>query len=182
MITVEQLSNSTEPFSEIPLWEVIHEIPGRMRVRLLWLQEYPSLHEPVETAIKNLDFVDEVRLSLINNSIIIHYNSDKISPQLFRIKLFKIFASLTPTSWLSAYLENLEKRKLILDNNTDFTAFLTDSWNQNKQQILSGIGTASLVIGGILVPLPLVPGWPLLLLGSYCLKLATEAENSPTTT
>ena len=58
---------------------------------------------------------------------------------------------------------------------------VVDAWNKNKKVILQVVGVTSLVIGLLLVPLPLIPGWPFLVFGSFCLRLAAEEhwEKSP---
>lgn len=175
MFSTQSIDLFVEETSKFNFWEVIHEIPGRLRLRLAWLKEYPSLHFPLENALINLRYAREVRLSSMNNSIVVCYDHHSISPEHFKGDLFKVISLMTPQHWLNNYLnERGQTQEFMADEFIFEPTFLTEKWEENKQPILTGIGATCLLIGGVLVPLPLVPGWPLLLLGSYCLKLASE--------
>jgi len=56
----------------------------------------------------------------------------------------------------------------------EMQASLEETWHNSKRLVFAAVGLFSIAIGIILVPVPLVPGWPLLLFGAYCIKLATE--------
>ncbi len=47
---------------------------------------------------------------------------------------------------------------------------LSQTFTQMKNVVLVTVGVISLVVGAVLVPVPLVPGWPFLLFGAYCLQ------------
>ena len=49
-----------------------------------------------------------------------------------------------------------------------------DSVQPIKKLAIQAVGVISIVIGVILIPVPLIPGWPLLLFGAYCLRIASE--------
>ncbi|ACK68697.1 hypothetical protein PCC7424_0229 [Gloeothece citriformis PCC 7424] len=172
MVNSEKIEPYIEEFPQIYLWEVIHNIPGRVRLRLAWLREYPSKHSSLINALTHLTFITDVYLSSINNSIVVYYDHQQISLEDLKAELLEIFLLMTPKNWIK---EQANQLKDINQETIGFDVeFLTKTWEENKQGILMGVGTTCLAVGGILVPIPLVPGWPLLLLGGYCLKLASE--------
>lgn len=56
----------------------------------------------------------------------------------------------------------------------EMQATLEETWDNSKKLVFAAVGLFSIALGIILVPVPLVPGWPLLVFGAYCIKLATE--------
>ena len=49
-----------------------------------------------------------------------------------------------------------------------------DSAQSIKKIAIQAVGVISLVIGVVLIPVPLIPGWPFLLFGAYCFRIASE--------
>ncbi|ACK68681.1 hypothetical protein PCC7424_0213 [Gloeothece citriformis PCC 7424] len=107
----------TQQAQKTSLWEIIHSIPGRMRIRLPWLQNHSYLGKDITKALKNLGFVNTVDLSLINNSIIIAYDSTRISEEEMPTQLFKTLYPIRAKRGLvkSKHLKNVEQK---IDLNT----------------------------------------------------------------
>lgn len=51
---------------------------------------------------------------------------------------------------------------------------IAEIWNNSKSTILTAAGVISLVVGIVLFPIPLVPGWPFFVFGAYCLQIAAQ--------
>ncbi|MBR8830368.1 MAG: hypothetical protein N5P05_003463 [Chroococcopsis gigantea SAG 12.99] len=148
-------------------WEIIHKTSGRARLRLNWLKAYPSLHSSLETSLINLDWVKDVQLSPINNALVIYYEERNLSPEKFNAELDRIFSFIAPGNCFAQ--EEYKGESTVSGED-----ILSQVWGENKSAILLGVGSSCLVLGAIFTPLPLLPGWPFLLLGSYCLKMSTE--------
>ncbi|KGF71418.1 hypothetical protein DO97_20595 [Neosynechococcus sphagnicola sy1] len=58
----------------------------------------------------------------------------------------------------------------------DWVANLSDALKPLRNATLLTVAAISLVVGAILVPVPIIPGWPLLLFGSYCLSQVFQPE------
>lgn|GEM_PF-1644035 len=96
MITIEQVKDYQEQPLETSVAEVIHSILGRIRVRILWLPDYPALQQRLETAIASLAWVTEVQLNPTTNSVTVYYQSQKIAPENFQQSLLRLIQQVTP--------------------------------------------------------------------------------------
>ncbi len=157
-------------------WQIIHKTAGRARLRLEWLKDYPALHSSLQSSLINLDWIHDVQLSPINKALVIYYDDKKISSNQFTAELDRIFSFTTSSN--GYFTSDNQKKNNSSQTNPNESDILGQIWEENKQTILTGVGTTCIVLGGIFTPIPLVPGWPFLLLGAYCVKLGTEGENS----
>ncbi len=167
---------------QLVLFEVVHSIPGRIRVRVPLLSQFPTLYQDLETELNTLEFVSEVRVVSVINSITLSYDLQETSETSILLQFYQTINKLLPPGIL--FVNSLRPKSTpspftdfevlpLSDFETNLQDFLNQLWDDNRQTVLSIVGVTSIAIGIILVPLPLVPGTPLILLGSYCLSLTT---------
>ncbi len=152
VINIEQVNE----FSTTSVAQVIHQIEGRLRVRILWLQEYPSMEKRLESLLLSVLWVREVRINLKTNSVTITYQSTKISLTNFTENLLKSIHRMTPADFQEQKVQKEE-------------SFVSPSFGNHLQelggrmvgssagQIIGrgfGIATGRLLLG----PLGIIPG------------------------
>ncbi|ACK68685.1 hypothetical protein PCC7424_0217 [Gloeothece citriformis PCC 7424] len=163
---------------ETLLWEIVHHTPGRIRIRIAWLQEYPLLHEPLKVGITDLDSVTEVRVSSINNSVTVHYTPNAVDCEQIPGQLWEIIYPLTPLNWLSEQLKTLGNSEPVsnpsIKESDPFSVFYLETETLEtltlKMQTIGGrmigssvgrfmgIGIGAVTGGIFLGPLGLIPG------------------------
>lgn len=99
MIFIEQVNDFSERSVETSVIQLVHSVSGRVRIRVIWLQEYPLLIERVKTTIPSLPWVKDFQLNTNTNSITIHYDDEKISLEQFCQEVFKLIFQITPASY-----------------------------------------------------------------------------------
>lgn len=112
MIQVEQVSET--PTSSAV--QVIHQIEGRLRVRIFWLQDYPSLQNRLETLLFSIAWVSQIKINPKSNSVTVLYQSTKISLHNFRENLLKSIQQITPADFKEQTAQDEFHLKLPIDN------------------------------------------------------------------
>jgi len=169
---------------------VIHSIPGRVRLRVPTLTASSQLGRGLEALLSIQPGVNEATVNTGCRSVtVVHEPAEWTSESLCMFlqsrsrEELEQYASLAladdpanqlPMNWLQPW------RFL---NPTDGGPGSKGAL-QTSEPVKSGywrLGYASLIIGAVLVPVPLVPGIPFLILASYCFAKATvwKAEDGP---
>lgn len=164
---------------------VIHSLPGRVRLRVPALKTHSHLEKGLQALLSDQTGVIEATVNSRCQSVTVIYN-----PALWSLDSLCAFhgrltredlerrastaladeegaATSSPTEWLQPW------RFL---NRTEESAH---SNGAVQAQVRSGYWTAgyvSMVVGAVLVPVPLVPGIPLLMLASYFFAKASVSK------
>ena len=155
---------------------VIHSIPGRVRLRVPTLQSGSQLVGGLKALLSEQIGITEATVNTGCRSVTVVYE-----PGLWTAESICLFLH-------SRSREELEQHAAVLPD--DATSLFTKTWLQPWRflnatgsspdskgvQTKSGywkLGYASMVVGAVLVPVPLVPGIPFLILASYCFAKAT---------
>lgn len=164
---------------------VIHSLPGRVRLRVPALKTGSQLAKGLHALLSDQTGVIEATVNTGCHSVTVVYelalwNSDSLRwfletrtcEELERSASAGVAddasgTSLSPTDWLQPwrFLGKSEES--------------TDSKGALQTQPRSGYWTAgyvSMVVGAILVPVPLIPGIPLLILASYFFAKASTSK------
>src|SRR5262245_2155133 len=164
---------------------VVHFLPGRVRLRVPTLKAYSQLAKGLQALLSGQAGVIEATVTTGCQSVTVVYEPALWNPDSLRSFLesrtreeleFSASAaladdvtaiSLSPTDWLQPwrFLTKTEESR--------------DSKGALQTQPRSGYWTAgyvSMVVGAILVPVPLIPGIPLLILASYFFAKASMSK------
>jgi len=164
---------------------VIHSLPGRVRLRVPALKTGSQLAKGLQALLSDQSGVIEATVNTGCHSVTVVYelalwNSDSLRDFIqartrgeLESRASAALAddatgtSLSPTDWLQPwrFLSKSEES--------------TDSKGALQTQPRSGYWTAgyvSMVVGAILVPVPLIPGIPLLILASYFFAKASMSK------
>ena len=95
MITIEQVNDPQNGYTQTSA-TIIHAVKGRIRIRILWLKDYPSLVQRIETAIRTLPWVTQVIVNSKSNSTTVYYQSENIALVKFQQHLLDLIDQLTP--------------------------------------------------------------------------------------
>ncbi len=161
MITIEAINELSE---SAYLTEVIHSTPGRLRVRMSWLERYPSLSSDLHQAILGINGVTQAHLNPVINSCTIYYNSEKLSEKTFETLFLQLIQKIIPDT-------EIVRQQPKLNQTT------TQSWELPAQKAISekiqavggrlvgstvgrtmGFGVGAITGGILLGPLGLIPG------------------------
>ena len=166
---------------------VIHSLPGRVRLRVPALKAGSQLAKGLHALLSDQTGVIEATVNTGCHSVTVVYelalwNSDSLrwfletrtreeleSRASVALADDATGTSVSPTDWLQLwrFLRKSEES--------------TDSKGALQTQARSGYWTAgyvSMVVGAILVPVPLIPGIPLLILASYFFAKASMSKAS----
>jgi hypothetical protein len=170
--------------------QVIHSIPGRVRLRVPMLKVGSHLARGLEALLSAQTGVIEATANAGCCSVTVRYDTAEWTPESLGLFIqsrsreeLEQYAStalpndatgLLPMNWLQPwrFLNTTE-------GSSDSKGAL-----QTGQPVKSGywrLGYASMIVGAVLVPVPLVPGIPFLILSSYFFAKATvlKGENGP---
>jgi len=155
---------------------VIHSLPGRVRLRVPALKTYSHLAKGLQALLSDQPGVIEATVNCGCQSVTVLYEPTQWSSDLLcgflrhltheeleqrastALADEEAATASSPTEWLQPW-RFLKKTDEVPDSNGAI-----------QTQVRSGYWTAgyiSMVVGAILVPVPLVPGIPLLMLASY---------------
>jgi hypothetical protein len=190
---VEGVSNRPfAPALDAPLAaaHVIHSIPGRVRLRVPTLKAGSQLARGLEALLSIQPGVTEATVNTGCHSVTVVYEpavwtseslcmflrsrSHEELEQYTSLALADDATNQLPMNWLQPW------RFL----NTTESNLGSKGAVQAGEPVKSGywrLGYASMIVGAILVPVPLVPGIPFLILSSYCFAKATilKTEDGP---
>jgi Heavy metal associated domain 2 len=163
---------------------VIHSIPGRVRLRVPSLKAGSQLARGLEALLSTQTGVTEATVNTGCHSVTVVYE-----PEVWTSESLCMFLHSRSREELEQYAS------LALADEATATSLLPMDWLQpwrylnmtgaspgsqgelqTGEQVKSGywkVGYASMVVGAVLVPVPLVPGIPFLILASYCFAKAT---------
>lgn len=88
------------------LCEIIHTLPGRIRISCKALKYLSSLADEIVERIENLKNISSVRVSTITANILVYYNKDRLLSEHVREKVENIIASYS----LIAYKEERKEK------------------------------------------------------------------------
>jgi hypothetical protein len=172
---------------------LIHSIPGRVRLRVPGLKANSQLARGLQAVLSTQVGITEATVNTGCQSVTLLYDpalwtSESLSMFLQRLSreqlqeyasvaLVNDAASPASMNWLQPwrYLTATGSSPDAKDSSHTEASVKSGYWN---------VGYASMVVGAVLVPVPLVPGIPFLILSSYCFAKATvlkEAEGAQTT-
>jgi hypothetical protein len=161
---------------------VIHFIPGRVRLRVPTLKKSSHLAAGLQALLSAQAGVTEVTVATVCHSVTVVHDPAVWTPeslcmflqsrsreeleQYAAVALADDATSLLPMNWLQPW-------RLL-----NATASSPESKGalQTGEPVKSGywtVGYASMVVGAVLLPIPLLPGIPFLILSSYCFAKAT---------
>lgn len=156
---------------------VIHSLPGRIRLRVPALKAYSQLGKGLQALLSGQTGVIEVAVNTGCNSVTVVYEPTLWNSQSLRRFLESrthedLERSASATSADDAHAAGSSSRDWLQPWRFLKTYDSSDSNGavQTGEQAKSGYWTAgyvSMIVGAILVPVPLVPGIPFLILGSY---------------
>jgi heavy-metal-associated domain-containing protein len=188
-VPVEGVSNrSFAPALDAPLaaTHVIHSIPGRVRLRVPLLKARPHLSRGLEALLVTQTGITEATVNKGCHSVTVAYDpavwtseslcmflqsrSREEIDQWASVALTEDVTDPSPINWLQPW------RFL----NTTAGSSGSEGAVQTGESVKSGywrLGYASMVVGAVLVPVPLVPGIPFLILSSYFFAKATVLKD-----
>jgi hypothetical protein len=144
-------------------YKIIHHIPGRIRLAIPQLASNDLDCQLLEDELLSLHFVDRVTINLKARSLLINYADHPEFEESLRMVIARVLPPLQSAGSKSSSWFDQEIKLFIEDN--------------NMQELLPAIGTASLFLGALGVVLPLVPGTPFLLLSSFCFSYAQDRKD-----
>jgi len=161
---------------------VIHTLPGRVRLRVPVLTPGSHLADGLQALLLAQTGVTETRANPACHSVTVVYNSGEWTSESLcmflqsrsREELEQYASAALPDDATGLFSVNwLDSLRLL-----KATGGSPDSKGalQTGEPVKSGywkLGCASLVVGGILLPVPLLPGIPFLILSSYFFAKAT---------
>src|SRR5215510_3844551 len=172
----------------LALTNVIHSLPGRVRLRVPALKTGSQLAKGLQALLSDQTGVIEATVNTGCHSVTVVYdlalwNSDSLRwfletrtrEELERSASAAALAEDVPATGLSS-MDWLQPWRFLnkTDDSPDSKGAL-----QTGEQAKSGYWTAgyvSMVVGAILVPVPLIPGIPLLILASYFFAKASMSK------
>jgi hypothetical protein len=189
---VGEENKSTPANLERPLAaaHVIHSIPGRVRLRVPTLIASSHLGRGLEALLSTQIGIKDASVNTGCHSVTVVYdpaewNAESLCmflqsrsreelEQYASLALADDAANQLPMNWLQPW------RFL----NTTEGGPGSKGAVQTSEPVKSGywrLGYASMIVGAVLVPVPLVPGIPFLILSSYCFAKATllKGEDGP---
>ena len=170
--------------------QVVHSIPGRVRLRVPALKAGSHLARGLEALLSIQPGVTEATVNRGSHSVTVLYDPAEWTPESLCMFLH------------SRSREELEQCASVplADNATNPSSMIwLQPWRylnatgsspdskgelQTGEQVKSGywrLGYASMVVGAVLLPIPLLPGIPFLILSSYFFAKATvlKGEDGP---
>jgi hypothetical protein len=145
------------------VYKVLHETVGRIRIGIPQLGSDEEYADKLTHVLKSLSFITNFRVNVAARCVAIDYEINNSETQIQQL----IFAAIQGAEQIvflpTAIFEELEEE-------------IVSVWDWFSNGLKSVFGVASVVVGVVLVPVPIVPGWPFLLLGIYC--LTGESEKS----
>ena len=150
--------------------EVLHAIPGRIRLGIPKLAGDPTYGEKLTYALESLAWVGEVRINPAASCAIVNYQSHPGSESQQQAAILAIVQEADALALLpTAALETLEDELASFWDrfSGELQNFLAGSEGVGKG-ILRAIAIASLIVGIAGLILPLLPGTPFLLLSHLC--------------
>jgi len=171
---------------------LIHSIPGRIRLRVPGLKGNSHLAPGLQAVLSTQVGITEATVNTGCQSVTLLYDSalwtsDSLSMFLQRLSREELeeytSVALAVDAAGSASMNWLQPWRYL--NATGSSPDAKD-FSRTEASAKSGywkVGYASMVVGAVLVPVPLVPGIPFLILSSYCFAKATmlkEADGAQT--
>lgn len=158
---------------------VVHSIPGRVRLRVPMLQKNPHLARGIEALLSAQAGVIQATVNTGCHSLTVVYDSAMWTEESLCIFLrdrgrdeLEECASVakekddgSPSS-----TNSLEPWRFL---NVTASAPGSEAVREPVKSVYWRVGYASMVVGTILLPVPLLPGIPFLMLSSYCFAKAT---------
>lgn len=164
MITVEQVSGECNRHIRQEYLHILHSMPGRLRVRLAWLDCYPSLHERLYDSISSLAAVTQVRLTPEINSIVVCYDRRVIAEKAFQEKFCQIVQQIMPSSVRSSGKQINGGTSLfsgVMFSETAVTGKIREVGGKLVGSTVGrvmGVGLGAVAGGVMLGPLGIIPG------------------------
>lgn len=166
-----------EPFSRI---HIVHSIPGRARFRVPMLKTHPDLARWLEALLSGRSGIIKASVTERCHSLTVSFEPEAWTAESLcqvlnnqtceEMETQAASAPATETS-VSSSMSRLQPGRF--QQSIESTA-------QARGPATSAywtLGYYSMIIGAILVPVPLVPGTPLLLFSSYCFAKATIGKD-----
>lgn len=145
-------------------YEILHETVGRIRIGIPRLASDEEYADQLTHVLKSLGFVTNVRINLAAKCVAIDYDDNETLETQNQQLIFAAINGADRVILLSTTIfEELEEE-------------IVSFWDWFSNALKNVMGVASLVVGVVLVPIPIIPGWPFLLFGIYC--LTGEQEES----
>lgn len=150
--------------------EVLHAIPGRIRLGISKLATDRAYGEKLTYALGSLAWVGEVRINRTASCATINYQSHPALESRQQASILAIVQEADALTLLpTPELEALEAELLSFwDWLAGEVQNLLAGLERVGKETLKAIGMASLMIGIVGVILPVLPGTPFLLLSSLC--------------
>jgi copper chaperone CopZ len=146
------------------VYEILHETVGRIRLGIPRLANDEEYANQLTHVLNSLSFVTNVRINLAAKCVAIDYEGNETSEtQIQQLILAAVRGADQVVLLPTAIFEELEKE-------------IISFWDWCANALKNVMGVASLAVGIVLVPVPIVPGWPLILFGIYCLT-GEQKEN-----
>ncbi|MCU0532316.1 MAG: hypothetical protein MUD14_00190 [Hydrococcus sp. Prado102] len=150
--------NSTLVPHKETVYEILHSTVGRIRIGIARLASDEEYADKLIHVLKSLSFVTNVRINLAAKCVAIDYEGNETSQTQIQQLIFAAIRGAEQVVLLpSAIFEELEEE-------------IVGFWDWFSDALKNIMGVASLAVGIVLVPVPIVPGWPLILFGIYCLS------------
>ena len=164
---------------------VIHSLPGRVRLRVPTLKTNSQLAKGLQALLSDQTGVIEATVTTGCQSVTVVYEPELWNPDSLRSFLERRTREELELSASAALVDNVTATSLSPTDWLQPWRFLKteespDSKGALQTQSRSGYWTAgyvSMVVGAILVPVPLVPGIPLLILASYFFTKASMSKS-----
>jgi len=171
---------------------LIHSIPGRVRLRVPELKANSHLVPGLQALLSAQVGVTESTVNTGCQSVTLLYDQ-----ALWTAESLSMFLRCLSREELEEYASVALANDAASPSSVNWlqpwryltaTGSIPDSkdFSRTEASVKSGywkVGYASMVVGAVLVPVPLVPGIPFLILSSYCFAKATilkEAEGAQT--
>jgi hypothetical protein len=145
-------------------YEVLHATRGRIRIGIPRLACDREYGDRLIYVLKSLAFVTNVRINPIAECVAIEYQEGSALETQIQQSILAAIQEADRVVFLpNDVLEELEED-------------IASLWEWFSNGFKNAVGVASLVIGVVLLPIPIVPGWPFLLLGVYCLNVCEQEK------
>jgi Cu2+-exporting ATPase len=77
-------------------YQIVHRIPGHIRVRVPLLAIEPELAHKLQGLIESLKFVTQVRINPWAESVVVSYKANIISPEVAEAQIIHVFQPVVP--------------------------------------------------------------------------------------
>lgn len=150
--------------------EILHAIPGRIRLRIPKLAQESTYGEKLTYVIESLPWVSQIRINPLVSCVIINYQSHPYSDPQKQATLLERVQEADTLILLPTEISNDPESALVQFwewLSEEFQSLLTE-FAEIRKTILVVIAIASLILGIAGLILPLLPGIPFLVLSHLC--------------